>query len=276
VLSDLGYLWDHPKKSQTTRTVAHNTVLIDGREQATRDRGGEIELFRTSEHVKVMQAASKAYPEAKLYRRTAAVIDHGQGRNYVVDFFAVEGGRTQDYVYHASAKAARVVEGRLAEAVTEKLYDFTAVRAVEAAGVWRTEWSGGRDVTCVAWNVPQEGERAFVADGWGQRDWKNSDLGATLPYIVRRTEGPGPRRFVSVFEAHAGGEAFVRGVRLDKVAGALVVETALGTDYIMQPAVDAALRLPATAGAQVLRGRFAVASVQGGAVRWSFVEPAHR
>lgn len=276
VLSDLGYLWDHPKKSQTARTVAHHTVLIDGKDQATRDRGGEIELFRTSEHVKVMQAASKAYPEIKHYRRTAAIIEHGQGRNYVVDFFAVEGGRTQDYVYHASARAARIVDGRLTGVESEKLYDFTGVRAVESTAVWRAVWPGGPGMTCVAWNVPQAGERAFVADGWGQRDWKNSDLGATLPYIVRRTEGAGPRRFVSVFEAHAGAGAFVRGVRFDETAGALVVETALGIDLITLPTDDAVLRLPAAAGGQVLRGRFAVASVQGGAVRWSFVEPVAR
>jgi len=276
VLSDLGYLWDHPKKSQTTRTVAHNTVLLDGREQATRERGGEIELFRASEHVKVMQASSRAYPEARTYRRTSAVIDNGQGRNYIVDFFEVEGGRTQDYVFHASAQTARIVDGRLAPASGVKLYDFTAIRSIEAAGVWRATWPGDGGLTCVAWNVPQPGEHAFLADGWGQRDWKNSDVGATLPYVVRRTEGAGAKQFVSVFEAHAGAEPFVRGVRLDEAAGALVIETALSTDHVMLPGEGAALRLPAAVGGRTLRGRYAVASVQDGAVRWEFVEPAAR
>ncbi len=275
VLSDLGYLWDHPKKSQTSRTLAHNTVLIDGRDQVTRERGGEVEFFRASEHVKVMQASSRAYPAARLYRRTAAIIEHGQGRNYVVDFFAVEGGGTQDFVYHASAPEARVVGGRLVERKVELRYDFSAVREVEATGVWRAEWQGGNGVTCVAWNIPQAGERAFLADGWGQRDWRNSDLGATLPYVVRRTEGAGPRRFVSVFEAHAGRAAFVRRVGLDEAAGAVVIETATGTDYVTLPGDDVTLRPPGLAS-PALRGRFAVASVQDGRVRWSWVEPAIR
>ena len=278
VLSDLGYLWDHPKKSQTARTVAHNTVLLDGHEQVTRERGGEVEFFRSSEHVKVMQASSKAYPEARLYRRTAAVIDHGQGRNYVVDCFEVEGGRTQDFVFHASAPAARIVGGRVAAAPDVKLYDFAAVRSIEDQAGWRATWPGTNGFTCVAWSLPQPGERSFIADGWGQRDWKNSDVGATLPYLVRRTEGAGPKRFVSVFEAHAGAESFVRGVRLDETAGVLVIETALGTDHVLLPGTGGTteLRLPLATGGQVLRGRFAVASVQGGAVRWTFVEPPPR
>ncbi len=34
MLSDLGYLWDHPDSQNTKRTFAHNLVMLDGREQA--------------------------------------------------------------------------------------------------------------------------------------------------------------------------------------------------------------------------------------------------
>jgi hypothetical protein len=68
----------------------------------------------------------------------------------------------------------------------------------------------------------------------------------------------------------------VRGVRLDQAAGALVIETAIGTDYVALPGEEAWLRLPEGESGRTLRGRFAVASVQGGAVRWTFVEPATR
>ena len=40
LLSDLGYLWDHPDKYQTYRTFAHNLVLLDGKDQQRRARGG--------------------------------------------------------------------------------------------------------------------------------------------------------------------------------------------------------------------------------------------
>ena len=36
----------------------------------------------------------------KRYERTSAIIDHGDGRNYVVDLFTVAGGRTQDFIFH--------------------------------------------------------------------------------------------------------------------------------------------------------------------------------
>lgn len=271
VLSDLGYLWDHPQKNQTARTLAHNTVLIDGKEQATQERGGEVAFFKTSEHVKVMEASSRAYPVAQHYRRTSAIIDHGGGRNYVVDFFRVQGGGTQDFVFHGSAPLAEVADMKLAPAPAETLSDFAHVRRVERPALWRASWKASANLTAVAWNIGQPGERAFVADGWGQRDWKNSDRGATLPYIVRRTEGEGLKTFITVFEGYEGSEPFVRGVKWIEETGVLMIETAVGTDHVMSRSDSGTLTLAASAGDK-LTGRFAVASVQNGRVAWSFVE----
>jgi hypothetical protein len=272
LLSDLGYLWDHPLKHMTTRTVAHNTVVLDEKDQVTKDRGGEALFFRTSEHVKAMEAASRAYPQAKLYRRTSAVIDHG-GRNYVVDFFRVEGGKRQDYVYHGFTNTCDVSDLKLQPALSEKLYDFENVRAADGAGVWRAAWKCGANMTCVAWNVGQPGERALVADGWGQRDWKNSDIGATIPYIVRRCEGDGARTFISVFEGHAGGKPFVRSVKLLDPSGVLLIETALGQDYVMSMLDTGTLKVPASAGDTRVTTHFAVISVQDNKLGWTFAEP---
>jgi hypothetical protein len=130
-------------------------------------------------------------------------------------------------------------------------------------------------MTCVTWNVGQPGERVFVADGWGQRDWKNSDIGATLPYFVRRTVGDGTKTFVSVIEGYAG-DPFVREVRFDSASGVLSVETAIGTDRIMCRPDAGTLTLGPSASAVAapnLHGRFAVASIQSGKLAWSFVEP---
>jgi hypothetical protein len=272
LLSDLGYLWDHPRKVQTTRTVAHNTVLIDERDQATKERGGEVIFFNRSEHVKVMEASSNAYPGAKLYRRTAALIDHGAGRNYVVDFFRVHGGAKQDYVFHGAANVTDI-EGLEAKSQPDaKLYDFTHIRSADGARVWRATWKSSPTMTTVAWNVGQPGERVFLAEGWGQRDWKNSDIGATLPYVIRRTEGDGSKLFISVFEGHEG-EPFVRDVKLDEASGVLLVQTALGTDHVMSRLDAGTLSIRSSANTAALTGRFAVASLQNGKVIWSFVEP---
>ncbi len=286
LLSDLGYLWDHPRKHQTARTVAHNTVVIDEKDQRTKERGGDVVFFRSSEHVKVMEATSAAYAETSEYRRTAVLIDHGEGRSYAVDFFRVEGGRTQDFVYHAAAKTAEILDRSTAGATTVagtkaavaamKLYDFSNVREIGAAGagvdVWRATWKAGDDLTCVAWNVSQPGERAWIADGWGQRDWRNSDIGATVPYIVRRTVGEGRKLFVAAFEGYAGKQPFVRAVT-QRSPGVLVVETAVGTDYVMSDPAGGVMKVTTAAGEQSLRGRVAVASEQAGKIAWTFQEP---
>ncbi len=275
VLGDLGYLWDHPKKSQTARTLAHNTVLLDGKDQLTRERGGEIRFFRTGPHAKVMAAASGAYAAATLYHRTAALIDHGDGRSYVVDCFRVAGGRTQDFVYHATAPAAEI-QGADVTPAPGPLYDFARVRAISPSPVWRATWAAGPKLAAVAWNIAQPGETAWVADGWGQRDWKNTDVGATLPYIVRRTTGDGPKAFWSVFATHTtGAEPFVREV-VARPDGSLAITTAIGTDYVGTHDTRMVLELPAgLAGGTPARfeGRFAAVSVQQGRVAWTTVEP---
>ncbi|MCX6907293.1 MAG: hypothetical protein NTY01_04540, partial [Verrucomicrobia bacterium] len=239
------------------------------KEQATKDRGGEVLFFQASDRVKAMEASSKAYPGATLYRRTSLLVDHGGGRNYVVDFFRVEGGKRQDYVYHGF-KAEFQISDLKSESSQAPLYDFKNIRAADGAAVWRATWKCGAGMTCVAWNVGQRGEQAFVADGWGQRDWKNSDIGATIPYIIRRCEGEGVKAFISVFEGHEGGP-FVRGVKRLDPSGVLLVETALGCDYVMSALDTGTLEAKTAAGAQRITGHFAVVSVQNGKVAWKFV-----
>lgn len=270
LLSDLGYLWDHPLKHMTMRTVAHNTVVLDEKDQVAKGRGGEVLFFKTSEHVKAMEASSHAYPQSKRYRRTSAMIDHGGGRNYAIDFFRVEGGQRQDYVYHAATGACDVLDLSLQPVTGEKLYDFDNIRAADGAGVWRATWKSGADMTCVVWNVGQPGERALLADGWGQRDWKNSDINATIPYIVRRCEGDGPRTFMSVFEGHKGNEPFVRSVKLADPSGVLLVETAIGQDYVMSMLDTGTLQVPTSGGQERVIGHFAVVSVQNQKPAWTF------
>jgi hypothetical protein len=257
----------------TMRTVAHNTVVVDEKDQLAKDRGGEVLFFRTSEHVKVMEAESRAYAQARVYRRTSAVIDHGVGRNYVVDFFRVEGGKRQEYVYHGAAKTCDVLDLDLQPASTEKLYDFRNIRAGDGGGVWRAIWKCGAKAACVAWNVGQPGERVLLADGWGQRDWKNSDIGATIPYVVRRCEGGGLRTFVTVFEGTEGGPPLVRSVKLLGPSAVLVIETALGRDYVMSRLETGALEVPVAAGKNRIDAHFAVVAVQDNKVVWTFVEP---
>ncbi len=275
VLSDLGYLWDHPLKPQNIRTVAHNTVLIDEKNQVSKERGGEVLFFKTFENVKVMEMSSSAYPEASLYRRTSVIIDHGKGQNYVVDFFRVEGGKQQDYVFHGAESSCKVYDIELEPLTSGKLYDFSNIRTADGAGVWRATWKSGTNMNCVAWSVGQQGEQVLVADGWGQRDWKNSDVGATIPYIVRRCKGKGVKTFISVFEGYEGVNPFVRNVRLIDPAGIILVETALGRDYVMSMPDTGILKINSGTGRQKIKAHFAAGSVQNNKLVWNVNVPEY-
>ena len=275
VLSDLGYLWDHPLKPQNIRAVAHNTVLIDEKNQITKDRGGEVLLFKTFKNVKVMEMTSSAYPETSLYRRTSVIIDHGNGQNYVVDFFRVEGGQQQDYVFHGAESGFSTNNIDLELLTDEKLYDFNNIRTANGAGVWNAQWKSGSNLNCVAWSAGQEDEQVLVADGWGQRDWKNSDVGATIPYIIRRCKGEGIKTFISVFEGYERAKPFVRNVRLIDPAGTILVETERGQDYVMSVPGTSVLNINSGTGRQKINAHFAAGSVQNNKLVWSVNVPEY-
>ena len=100
LLGDLGYLWDHPDKNMTYRTLAHNLVTIDDCEQINRDRKGSFHYFALSPHVKAMRASSEAYGSKSLYERSVVQVSHGRHGSYWLDMFKAKGGLYRDYLFH--------------------------------------------------------------------------------------------------------------------------------------------------------------------------------
>lgn len=270
ILSDLGYLWDHPLKYQTTmRTLAHNTVLINEKEQRTKERGGKVHYFVTDKHVKMMEASSEAYLETSIYRRTSAVIDHGDGNSYAVDFFTVQGGDKQDYVFH-TRDTDNQLNGIILEPLSKgSLYDFKNIKSAKSKGVWSIDWHAGKKLRCRAWAIARADEEVFLGDGWGQRDWKNTDKGATIPYIVRRCTGEGTKTFMSVFEGYESNKPFVRNVKF--INNALIIETSIGTDHIMCAENQGVLQVMAGRKVNNFQGHFICASIKGDKLNWHTV-----
>jgi hypothetical protein len=106
-LSDLGYT--HTRyRAWTLASVAHNTVVIDERNQESRATDGALRYFDASHpRVQVVSAdGDRAYPGlAKRFRRTLVAVD-GQ---YLIDWFEVEGGKVHDYFLHGDADRAGTV-----------------------------------------------------------------------------------------------------------------------------------------------------------------------
>ncbi|MEQ1828714.1 MAG: heparinase II/III family protein, partial [Pirellula sp.] len=108
-LSDLGYTHT-AYRSWTLATSAHNTVVIDGKNQDLGNKesptDGALQWFDVSnEHVQVVRASGeKGYPGlAQLYSRSLIVIQIDERRYYAVDMFDVMGGDQHDYFLHGDA-----------------------------------------------------------------------------------------------------------------------------------------------------------------------------
>lgn len=265
LLSDLGYLWDHQDKEQTMRTAAHNLVMVDGRNQRGRnERTGAFDLFSISPTLSAMEAESNAYGDDGVYRRTCVQIDHGDAGSYVVDIFRATAGSRADCIFHGP-NHDYAVEGLTLDAtgdadeptaLNEDGPDLVNLRSGRSADGWRVVWSWADGYRFQAVVPVGEGETVFVGDGWGQRDHRNSDVGATLPYVVRRVEGAGhPDAFVTAFEGSRGGASLVRAVRLlplpaDAPDGtvAVAIETTRGTDVVLSTLSPGALTVPTSLG----------------------------
>ena len=242
LLSDLGYLWDHPDKYQTSRTFAHNLVIIDGRDQQRRGRGGSFHLFSVTPQVKVMEASSNAYGDGSVYRRTCVLIDHGQSGSYLVDLFRAGGGTKREYVFHGPGSQYEVAGLSFAQAEpgssSEDAPPLENLREAAGQSPWSIRWElqGGYEFRALSPGQP--GEMVVLGDGWGQRDHRNTDRGATLPYVVRRRVAEkGSDVFVSVFAGSPADRRLVESVELLPVRDgappdtvAVAVKTSEGTD----------------------------------------------
>jgi len=265
LLSDLGYLWDHPDSYQTRRTFAHNLVVVDGQDQRGDGRGGQFHLFSVTPHVKVMEASSNAYAAADLYRRTCVVIDHGEAGSYLVDIFRASGGKRREYVFHGPGNEYEVTGLTWVTPSAEVPgVPLANPRQAQSIQPWYVTWSVGEDYLFQAFAPGRAEETVVIGDGWGQRDHRNTDVGATLPYVIRRGEGTGDDVFVSVFAGAPRGKTLVQGVQFIPLpdgspphAVALAVETTRGIDVVVSQLEPQPLTVSTAAGTVTTDGRLA-------------------
>lgn len=161
-----------------------------------------------------MEASSLAYADAEIYHRCVALVDHGNGQNYVADFFYVKGGLYQDYLFHTNKLHYSIQDLDLTSLPNESFYLIENLKKGRSEDIWQLSWELSERMSATAWMIPEEIEEVFIGDGWGQRDWKNSDKGTTIPYVVRRTKGHDLHRFIAIYEGHATQNPFVKSVQM--------------------------------------------------------------
>lgn len=110
VLPDIGYTHTRYRRAWASSTMAHNTVVVDGREAGYDEehRGNRLVSFASNEDDFQLAAAESdaAYPgRTERYRRTVILLGDKAGDSYLLDVFEIRGGNQHDYVLHGSADA---------------------------------------------------------------------------------------------------------------------------------------------------------------------------
>ena len=109
VLSDLGYTHT-AYRAWTLASAAHNTVVVDGQNQALGNRSQPTDGRLIYSHLNddrfnvVIADGSRGYPGlTKLYTRSVMMLTAPTLTPYIVDVFEVQGGQSHDYFLHGWA-----------------------------------------------------------------------------------------------------------------------------------------------------------------------------
>ncbi len=127
------------------------------------------------------------------------------------------------------------------------------------------------DYQFTAFSPGSRGETVTLGSGWGQRDHRNTDRGATLPYVIRSVAGGGLSQGLSVFVGAPTARPLVKAVRRLSLppgspaeAVAIEIETPTGRDVLVSMLEPASIKLSTSTGELATDGRMAVVLTEAG------------
>ena len=91
--------WGSPRAKWYTKSAAHNTVVVDGRD--TPAGAGEITLWADGVDFRAMRASAPALNRGNRFERTLALIDVSSEDFYLLDLFRVDGGADHTRFMHS-------------------------------------------------------------------------------------------------------------------------------------------------------------------------------
>lgn len=223
-LSDLGYLWDQPELYMTERTSAHNLVIIDEKDQIHKGRGGDLNHFAViPDTFKLADVSSRAYPEVSVYRRAIMLCEHSDQNHYILDLFRVQGGKVQDFLLHGPSmeySLDNTIKTKWQEKLPYQLENPFVLKPEKGMSI---SWKGSNQDTFTIY-IPENQnscEQIFIADGWGQRG--TTDIGAKLPYLMRRHTGKEPYTFATLYSSVSGNRFIDSSVCRQSADGNMIV-----------------------------------------------------
>jgi oligo-alginate lyase len=225
--------WHTPQALWHKKTAAHNTVVVDGHNQA----GGPAEstIWSAGGPVQVVRASSPAQITGSVYERTIAMVETGPAGYYVFDVFRVRGGK--DHAKHTHTTFATPAVSGVQMAPSPPLYgkdvpmrNFQADMHPEPA--WAVDWKIDdkygyvkpprdlhlryTDLTC--------GAEAYTAESWTVAN-ATSTTEYWIPTVIAHRHadsGDLESTFVSLLDPYEGKPQLGRITRLDREGDAEV------------------------------------------------------
>jgi hypothetical protein len=255
LLPDFGYPpvqfggWASKRAVWYTRTAAHNTVLVDGRD--TRAGRGQTTLWFEGKLARIARAAAPELIHGDVYERTVAFVDLSPADSYIIDLFWVAGGHEHIKFVHShfgkmtpqGLKLEPAEESRFPEVMR----DFR--RDPHPAPGWTVDWKiedrlkylpAPKDLHLRYTDFTNDAE-AQLAEGWISVGSFGGTDETWIPRVLvrRRTdESPLASTFVGLLEPYEGKSNLTVARRLD----------VRGFDGSTRPPSDVALEIPLADG----------------------------
>jgi len=238
LMPDFGYPpvqyggWNSPRAVWYTMTAAHNTVVVDGKDQQRVD--GRCTLWADGDLFHAIRASGPALINGTQYERTVAMIDTSDRDFYLLDVFRVVGGADHAKFMHSHFGTLRT-EGLSLEPCGDfgagtQMRNFR--RDPRPAPGWRADWTiedrlhllpSAMDLHLRYTDLTNDAQ-AFTCEGWISTRSITGDEEAWIPRVmVRRQAAQAPlaSTFVAVIEPYerASGIAAIRRLDLGTAAG---------------------------------------------------------
>ena len=231
--------WDSPRVQWYKSTAAHNTVVVDDKNQF--EAPGHTSVFYDAKTVQAVIARGPKMYDIRDFSRTAVMLSVGSTSFYVVDVFHVLGGHSHTKFFHSGIGSITTDGLNLS-----RMQDFGSEMQTrnfrwddQAKTSWSAQWKlrdyygvlpAGKSVT-LRYTDLTDNAKVGVGEGWicPAGFGKNEEL--WIPYLAIRREGSNQLEstFVSVIEAYDADRA-VKSIK--RIGDSVEVETTDGKDLI--------------------------------------------
>ncbi|MHB9030090.1 MAG: heparinase II/III domain-containing protein [Candidatus Latescibacterota bacterium] len=245
LMSDFGYPpvqyggWDSPRSRWYGMTAAHNTVVVDGKNQKSANPpiGGKTTLWADGGILRAIRVNAPAVNDTKQYERTLAMVNISDRDSYIIDVFRTVGGKDHSRFIHTAYGQLELTG--LNPVSSADYGQGTQMRNIRTDASpkpgWRADWKiedrtgylpAGSDIH-VRYTDLTSGARVSSAEGWLAPRSFNETGDSWIPRLIIQKSAPAEplaSTFAGVIEPY-GKSSNIRSIRRLKIS------TPKGTEY---------------------------------------------